>query len=50
MAAQTRALGVYSIGDKDLVMNLIVRDLLEGSGVIGDGSPKLEIGWGTSWG
>lgn len=43
-------LGPYSIGDKDLVMNLLVRDLLEGSGVAADGWPKLEIDWAASWG
>jgi hypothetical protein len=44
------SLGPYTIGDKDLVMNLIVRDLLEGSGVDADTWPKLEIDWAASWG
>ncbi len=43
-------LGPYSVGDKDLVMNLIVRDLIEGSGVAADQWPKLEIDWSASWG
>jgi Schlafen, AlbA_2 len=44
------SLGPYSVGDRDLVMNLIVRDLLEGSGVAADQWPKLEIDWAASWG
>lgn len=40
-------LGPYSIGDRDTVMNLIVRDLLDASGVRLDW-PKLEIDWASA--
>lgn len=40
-------LGPYSIGDRDTVMNLIVRDLLDASGVSLDW-PKLEIDWASA--
>ncbi len=39
-------LGAYSIGDRDAVMNLIVRDLLDASGEAHD-SPSLEIDWAS---
>ena len=37
-------LGPYSIGDRDAVINSIVRDLLDASGVADDW-PRLEIDW-----
>jgi hypothetical protein len=43
------SLGPYSIGDRDAVMNLIVRDLLDASGV-GAESPPLEIDWSSMTG
>jgi len=40
-------LGPYTLGDRDEVMNLIVRDLLDASGVASDW-PSLEIDWAST--
>jgi hypothetical protein len=45
--ASPARVGPYSIGDRDAVMNLIVRDLLDGSAVTADW-PKLEIDWASA--
>jgi hypothetical protein len=39
-------LGLYSVGDYDELMNLILRDLLDGCGVREDW-PKLEVDWAS---
>jgi hypothetical protein len=39
-------LGPYSIGDRDLAMNSILRDLLDASGEAGEW-PRLEIDWSS---